>query len=475
MSKRFRACDLDQPYLLPPSLHDWLPENHLARFIAEVSNELDLTAIYREYERKDGRGLCAYHPLLMTRLLLYGYAKGVTSSRSIERATYEDIPFRYLSADQHPDHDTIAHFRRQHLSALEELFLQALRLCQKAGLVKLGNVAIDGTKIMANASRDRSASYKKLTEQEQAWKETISKLLAEAQQTDQQEDERWGKGESPQDLPKELADAQRRLARIQHAKAELEKEAQERLQQAQQDFIPKKVGRPSKDEAAAKPIVDLRQHAKAKGRLRRARRNAKSPTREYNFVDPDSRLMMDTGRNAFAQAYNAQAAVDGHAQVVVAAEITQHTNDRAQLLPMVQAVRVAVGGDPQVITADSGYWDTVSVRDALLAGINVLVTPDSKPKAPDAALPAQVPHTEEARRMRERLASDPDKTLYAKRKTIVEPVFGQIKEARGFRRFRLRGLKRVAAEWKFICATHNLLKLFRYQTNLLNLAEPLSA
>ena len=311
MSKRFRVCDLDQPYLLPPSLQDWLPENHLARFIAEVSNELNLSAIYAEYERKDGRGLCAYHPLLMTRLLLYGYAKFVTSSRSIERATYEDVPFPYLSADQHPDHDTIAHFRRQHLSALEELFFQGLQLCQKAGLVKLGNIALDGTKIMANASRDRSASYKKLTEQAQSSKETFSKLLSEAQQTDQQEDARWGKGESPQDLPKQLADAKRRLARIQCAKAELEKEAQEKLHQAQQEFTPGKVGRPSKEEAAAKPAVDWSQQAKAKARLRRARRNAKNPTRAYNVVDPDSRLMMDTGRDAFGQAYNAQAAVDG--------------------------------------------------------------------------------------------------------------------------------------------------------------------
>jgi transposase len=466
VNKRFRVCDLDQQYLLPPSLQDWLPENHLAKFIADVSDELDLSAIYAAYERKDGRGLSAYHPLLLTRLLLYGYAIGVTSSRRIERATHEDVAFRYLAANQHPDHDTVAHFRREHLDTLAGLFVQALRLCQKAGLVKLGNVAIDGTKMMANASRDRSVPYSKLSEREQYWKETVDKMLAEAQRTDQEEDEKWGKGQTPEALPAELANAKRRLERIRQAKAELEREAQEMLKQAEQNFTPRKVGRPGKDQAPPPEKEDPQQRERAKARLRRARRNAQSPTREYNFVDPDSRLMMDTGRNAFAQAYNAQVAADGQAQVIVAAEITQTTTDRAQLLPMVRAIGEATGSTPQVVTADAGYWDSLSLRDGSLVGIEVLVSPDSKPRLPDAELPVKVPHSEEARRMREQLASETGKALYGQRKIIVEPVFGQIKEARGFRRFRLRGLKRVAAEWKLICTTHNLLKLFRHRTAL---------
>jgi transposase len=469
VTKRFRVCDLDQPYLLPPSLQDWLPENHLARFIAEVTNELDLSAIYAEYERQDGRGLAAYHPLLLTRLLLYGYAKGVTSSRRIEQATHDDVAFRYLAANQHPDHDTLAHFRRQHLEALASLFLQALRLCQKAGLVKLGNVAIDGTKILANASTSRSVPYQKLVEREQYWKEIVGKLLAEAQRTDEQEDQQWSKGQASQALPAELSDAKRRLERIQQAKTELEREAQEMLEQAQQNFTPGKPGRPTKEQAAAKKKEDPQQRQKAKGRLRRARRNAENPTRQYNFVDPDSRVMMDTARDAFAQAYNAQAAADGHAQVIVAAQVSQDTTDRAQLLPMVQAVREATGSEPAAVTADAGYWDTLSLRDPSLQAIDVLVSPDSKPQLPDAVLPPTVPHNEEARKMRERLASETGKALYSRRKAIVEPVFGQIKEARGIRRFRLRGLKRVAAEWKLICATHNLLKLFRFR-----LARPLA-
>lgn len=477
MNKRFRVCDLDQPYLLPPSLHDWLPENHLARFIAEVSNELDLTAIYAAYGRKDGRGLSAYHPLLLTRLLLYGYAKGVTSSRAIERATYEDVPFRYLAGNQHPDHDTIANFRREHLEALAKLFVQALKLCQKAGLVKLGNVAIDGTKIMANASRNRSMPYEKLLARENYWKEIVDELLKKAQQTDQQEDEQSKKGRSSEDLPAELASAQRRLDRIRTAKAELEKEAQEMLAKAQQNFIPKKPGRPGrppKHEAKTTEKKDLQQHQRDKRRLLRARKNAKSPTREYNFVDPDSRLMMDTGRKAFAQAYNAQAAADAHAQIILAAEVTQDTTDRAQLLPMVRAVLETAGSAPQVITADVGYWDTLSLRDPLLNGIDVIVSPDSKPQPPDAILTPQVPHTEEAKRMRARLATEEGKALYAKRKVTIEPVFGQIKETRAFRRFRLRGLQRVSAEWKLICATHNLLKLFRHRMSLLTPGAPVT-
>jgi len=463
VNKRFRVCDLDQPYLLPPSLQDWLPENHLARFIAEVSNELNLSVIYAEYDRKDGRGLAAYHPLLLTRLLLYGYAVGVTSSRRIEKATHEDVAFRYLAANQHPDHDTLAHFRRTHLEALAGLFVQALRLCQKAGLVTLGNVAIDGTKIMANASRDRSASYQKLTEREQYWKETVDKLMADAQRTDQEEDEKWGQGQKPEALPSDLWDAKRRLARLQQAKAELEREAQEMLKEAQQNFTPRKPGRPAKGQDIAAEKTDPQQYEKAKARLRRARKNAESPTREYNFVDPDSRLMMDTGRNAFAQAYNTQVAADSRAQVIVAAEVKQTTTDRAQLVPMVRAILETVGSAPQVVTADAGYWDTVSLRDPLLKGIDMLVTPDSRPRRPDEELPVKVPHGKEAQAMRERLASETGKALYAQRKVIVEPVFGQIKETRGFRRFRMRGLKRVAAEWKLVCATHNLLKLFRHR------------
>ena len=461
MNSRFRDCSLDQPFLLPPSLQDWLPEGHLARFIADVVNELDLSAIYAEYYRKDDRGQQGYHPLLLTRLLLYGYCIGLTSSRRIQKATHDDVAFRYLAADQHPDHDTIANFRQQHLKALAGLFVQALRLCQQAGLVKLGTVAIDGTKILANASTRRSVPYKKICEREPYWQQMVDGLLAEAQRTDEQEDQRYGKGQPADPLPTELAHAQSRLARLRQAKAELEREAKQHLNELEQIAPPRGRGRPKKGTLAEQKAPG---QENAKKQLQRARRNAAAPSRQYNFVDPDSRVMHDNARKCFVQGYNAQIATDSHAQVIVAAELTQQTNDRQQLVPMARAVRDTTGAVPENLLADAGYWDTASLHDPVLEGIEVLVAPDSQPPPPGAPLPANAPNNAEALRMRELLASESGRARYSLRKAVVEPVFGQIKEVRGIRRFRLRGLERASGEWKFICATHNLLKLFRYRS-----------
>jgi transposase len=463
VNKRFRVCDFNQPFLLAPSLQDWLPEGHLARFVAEVSNELDLSAIYVEYERGDGRGLSAYHPLLLTRLLLYGYSIGVTSSRAIEKATYDSVAFRYLAADQHPDHDTIANFRRQHLEALGRLFLQALRLCHKAGLVKLGNVALDGTKILASASTHRSVTHQQLKESEQYWQAVIARLLDEAEKTDQREDRQFGRGQSGDALPEELAHAQSRLARIQQAKAELEKEAQQKLESATEPHVSRKAGRPRKKEQGSPR--DPQERDKQKKRRRRAKRNAAGPTRQYNFVDPDSRVMRDNGRKCFVQGYNAQIAVDTHHHVIVAAEVTQQVTDREQLLPMVDSIRASTQTTPQTVLADAGYWDTASLRDLLRQGIQVLMSPDGQVRS-ETGLAATVPKNEEAMRMRQLLRSPAGRALYLLRQATVEPVFGCIKEARGLRRFRFRGFTRVQWEWKLICATHNLLKLFRHRMAL---------
>jgi transposase len=464
VSKRFRPCALDQLFLLPPSLQDWLPEDHLARFIADVMVELDLGAIYAEYERQDGRGLAAYHPLLMTRLLLYGYCTGVTSSRRIERGTYDDVAFRYLAADQHPDHDTIANFRQQHLKALAGLFVQALRLCQQAGLVKLGNVAIDGTKMMANASTRRSVPYQKLREREERWEKIVADLLAAAQRTDQEEDQRYGPGRPADPLPADLANAQSRLQKIRQAKAELEREAQQQLEELQRLAPPRKRGRPRKDAPSATLAPqDAGQRRNASKQLQRARRSAASPRRQYNFVDPDSRVMRDAARKSFVQAYNAQAAADSHAQVIVAAELTQEVNDKHQLIPMTKAIQQTTGGTPETITADAGYWDTTSLQNPALQGIEVLVAPDSLETEPGEPHPVHAPHTPQAQQMRQVLATDSGQQRYRLRKAVIEPVFGQIKEVRGIRRFRFRGLQRVSCEWQLICATHNLLKLFRHR------------
>ena len=467
MNKRFRVCDLNQPFLLPPSLQDWLPENHLARFVGDVSNELDLSGVYAEYERNDGRGLSAYHPLLLTRLLLYGYSIGMTSSRAIEKATYDSLAFRYLAADQHPDHDTIASFRQQHLEALASLFLQALRLCHAAGLVKLGNVALDGTKMLANASTHRSVTHQQLKEREQHWKGAVARLLAEAEQTDRLEDQQFGAGQKNDPLPVELAHAQSRLRRIQQAKAELEKEAQEKLESLNQEQVWRKPGRPRKEEQSSHLPRDPQERDKEKKRRRRARRNAAGPTRQYNFVDPDSRVMRDNARKCFVQAYNAQIAVDTHQQIIVAAEVTQQVTDREQLLPMVESIRTSTQAVPDVLVADAGYWDTASLRRVEKRGVRVLISPDSEVQAADVPLPLTVPKNEEAMRMRQLLLSPAGKMLYRLRQATVEPIFGYIKEARGLRRFRFRGLTRVQCEWKLICATHNLLKLFRHRTALI--------
>jgi len=457
VSKHFRSCGLDQLLLLPPSLQDWLPEDHLARFIGEVAEELDMTAIYADYERRDGRGLAAYHPLLLTRLLLYGYCTGTTSSRRIEKATHDDIAFRYLAADQHPDHDTIANFRQQHLAALAGLFVQALRLCQKAGFVKLGTVAIDGSKMLANASKHQSLSYPRLNESEQRWKKVVDELLAQAQRTDEEEDQRHGKGQRERMLPPELARAQGRLARIRAAKQELEREAQQQLETVMQKYQPAERGRPRKDEPSPALTPELRQ--KLKTDRRRAKQNVLQPSRQYNFVDPDSRVMRDNGRQCYVQAYNAQLAVDALTQVIVAAELTQQVVDRQQLLPMVQSLQTALQDLPESIVADAGYWNTMNIQDPLLDGVQVLVAPDAQIGAPLAHC---APRNEAAVAMRELLSTEAGRALYAVRKRTVEPVFGQIKEARGIRRFRLRSLVKAAAEWKLICATHNLLKLYRH-------------
>jgi hypothetical protein len=396
---------------------------------------------------------------------LYGYSIGVTSSRAIEKATYDHVAFRYLAADQHPDHDTIASFRQQHLEALAGLFVQALRLCHKAGLVKLGQVALDGTKILANASTHRSVTHQELSEREKYWKSVIVRLLLEAEKTDMREDQQFGRGESGDPLPDELAHAHSRLARIQQAKAELEQEAQQKLEEANEDHVQRKPGRPRKEEQNAQGPRDAQERDKEKKRRRRARRNAAGPTRQYNFVDPDSRVMRDNARKCFVQGYNAQIAVDTHQQVIVAAEVTQQVTDREQLLPMVASIRASTQSAPETVLADAGYWDTASLRELSQQGIRVLMAPDAEVQ-PEAALALTVPKNEDAMRMRELLLSPAGRALYSLRQATVEPVFGCIKEARGLRRFRFRGFSRVQSEWKIICATHNLLKLFRHRSLL---------
>ena len=462
MSKNFRTCDLNQPFLLPPSLQDWLPENHLARFIAELADGLDLSKIYAYYGRRDGRGKAAYHPVMMVRSLLYGYCTGIMSSRRMERASYEDVAFRYLCANQHPDHDTIASFRQQHLPVLADLFTQVLQLCNKAGLVKLGHVAIDGSKQQANASKHKAMSYDRMDEKAAQLKAEVEKLLAQAAETDAAEDGLHGKGKRGDELPAELARRESRLKKIAEAKASLEQEARERAEAQKKAVEEKLEQRRKKEEETGKKIGGRPPQVPDP---EQARPEAKD---QRNFTDPESRIMPDGARKgSFVQAYNVQIAVDSEAQIIVAAEITQQTNDKQQLAPMLDQVVKNMGAKPVAATADTGYFSADQINDARAAGIDLYIATGKQkhgePEPSAVTEPVESPaETESAmEKMKQKLKTEAGKALYKMRKAIVEPVFGQIKAARGIRAFLLRGMEKARAEWKLICATHNLLKLFR--------------
>jgi transposase len=463
--KSFRPDTLDQILLLPPSLQDWLPDGHLAGFIADVVNSLDLGAIYASYE-EDGRGQAAYHPAMMVRLLLYGYCSGTYSSRQMQRETYEDVAFRYLAGDQHPDHSTLAEFRKRHLGALAGLFTQALQLCAKAGLVKLGHVAVDGSKIQGNASKHKAMSYGRMEEAETKLKAEVEELLAQANATDEAEDQKYGKGQRGDELPVELARRESRLAKIAAAKAALEAEAKQAAEE--------------KKAAAEAKIAERRAEEAETGKKASGREpvmpdpgqavpDAKA---QRNFSDPESRIMPDGAhKGSFVQGYNAQIVVDGEAQVIVAAEVTQETNDRHQLALMLEQAEQNAGAKPEAASADHGYWDPKQVQDPRVEGIDLYVATGKhkhgQSPEPAPAAPPPTPHpatAEEAsllEQMKQKLKTEVGRNLYRMRKAIVEPVFGQIKEWRGFRRFSFRGLQKVRAEWKLICLTHNLLKLYR--------------
>jgi len=459
MGKCFRPADVNQALLLPPSLHDWLPEKHLARFLVEVVDALDLGAIYESYEEKDGRGQAAYDPAMMVRVLLYGYCIGSYSSRKIQAETYEDIGFRYLAADEHPDHSTLAEFRKRHLEALAGLFCQALQLGEKAGLVKLGHVAIDGSKMQGNASKHKAMSYERMSEAEKKLQAEVEALLQRAEAVDAAEDEKYGKDQAGDELPAELARRESRLAKIRAAKAELEAEAKQKAEEKQ---------------AAAEAQIRQRQEQEARTGKKVSGREPQVPDPEQavpdpkaqrNFTDPESRIMPDGGhKGSFVQGYNAQIAVDGEAQVIVAAEVTQQSNDKQQLVPMVEQVKQNVGAQPQAVSADAGYWNGKQVGDARVQGIDLHVaTGKQKHGEPNKDEDATESNAEAGllEQMKQKLKTEAGRDLYRMRKAIVEPVFGQIKEWRGFRRFLLRGLQKVRSEWKLICLTHNLLKLFR--------------
>lgn len=455
--RTFKPYTPNQTYLLPPNMSDWLPAGHLALFISDVVDQLDLKLIYASYEEGGDRGQPPYHPAMMMKLLLYAYCTGKPSSRKIEKATWEEITYRVLSADQHPDHDSISEFRKRHLLVLTSLFLQVLKLCQKAGLVKLGHVSLDGTKVKANASKHKAMSYDRMGKAEAQLEKEIEGLLKQAEDADAAEDTKYGKGKNGDELPEELKRRESRLTKIKAAKAALEAEAKEKAEIKVDEVREQLKEREQKEKETGEKI---------KGRLPvipDPKKAVPEDKAQRNFTDPESRIMKDGASKGFEQAYNAQIVVDGESQIIVATSITQETNDKKQLIPMVKQVKGNLGELPKNVSADAGYFSETNVTEADLKAVDLYIPPDrqkhgEKPVAIHGRPPRNL---SVADRMKRKLRTKSGQEIYRFRKAIVEPVFGQIKEERRFRRFSLRGLVKVECEWTLVCLTHNLLKLFR--------------
>jgi len=439
-------------------MRDWLPEDHLANFVSDIVEQLDLSAIFAVYAGRSTRGRAGYHPRMMVKLLIYAYSVGLPSSRKIEKATYEDVAFRVLSGDQHPDHDSIASFRKTHLKALAGLFFQVLQLCQKAGLVKLGHISIDGSKFQANASKHKAMSYGRMSAAERRLESEVKELLKEAERIDAEEDGKYGKGRRGDELPKEMQRRESRLRKIREARAALEAEAKEaaRIKAAE---VKKRLEQRAKKEAETGKKTGGRPPA-----LPDPKQAKPDDKAQRNFTDPDSRIMPDGAhKGSFVQAFNAQIAVDSNAQIIVATSLTQDTNDKQHLVPMAEKIVKNVGRLADITSADAGYFSERAVEHEALAATELLVPPRRKKhdKSSSGEVAKDTADTA-ASRMREKLNSTAGHDLYKMRKAIVEPVFGQIKEVRGLRRFLLRGHEQVSAEFDLFALTHNLLKLFRY-------------
>ena len=443
--KTYRPYTPRQGYLLPPSPQDWLPEGHLAYFIMDVVAQLDLSRIYAYYEREE-RGFPPHHPQMMMALLLYGYCVGVPSSRKIERKTHEDVAFRVIAGDQHPDHTCVSEFRRIHHEVFADVFVQVLKICQEAGLVKLGHVALDGTKMKANASKHKAMSYERMKKQEAELAKKVEELLRAADEADAAEDARYGKDKRGDELPEDLRRAESRIARIRAAKAALEAEAKAQCQ------VEEKKG--DDDDPPAGGATPLPQH-----RIPRDKEGKPTPKAQRNFRDAESRIQK-TG-DGFIQGYNCQAAVDEGHQIIVAQAVTNQPPDVEHLAPMLEQVVANCGKAPAKSTADAGYFSEQNVAKTEELGSDPFIAPgrwkrDEVPPQVRGRPPANMTPKQA---MARKLATRPGAAAYARRKAVVEPVFGQIKQARGLRQFLMRGLAKVRAEWSLITLTHNLLKL----------------
>jgi transposase len=427
MAKTFRTYVPEQNLLLPASLREWLPDDHLSYFVSDVVDQLDLSEIERVYEEEE-RGQPPYHPRMMTKILLYGYCVGVFSSRRIQKRLVEDVAFRVLAAGNQPDFRTISDFRKLHLKALEELFQQMLRLTLETGMMKLGRVALDGSKVKANASKHKAMSYGRMKETEKRLREEVRKLLNQAEAADQEEDSRYGRDRRGDELPEELQRRETRIARIREAKRALEERAREQAKSK------------GKDPEEAQPTKKA----------------------QYNFTDPESRMLK--GPDGFLQGYNTQIAVEPVFQLIVGQRVTQAANDKQQMVPLVEAIEKQSGQKPEGVVADSGYCSDENLKYLAKKKLEGFVATEKQKHGqrnqpcPRGPLPREASRVE---RMQRKLETKAGAAVYATRKFIVEPVFGQIKQARGFRQFLLRGIEKVRAEWALICMTHNILKFHK--------------
>ncbi len=433
MAKGYRTYLPEQDLLLPPSLREWLPENHLVYFVSDVVDQLDLSGMYAVYE-KEKRGQPPYDPRLMTKLLVYGYCTGVFSSRRIQKRMQEDIPFKVLAAGNEPDFRTISDFRKIHIERLQNLFEQILAMALECGAIKLGRVSLDGTKLKANASKHKAMSYGRMKEKQQQLKEEVKQLLEQAEAADKEEDRQYG-DKRGDELPEELQRRETRLAKIKEAKKVVEQRARDKAAEE---------GKSAEEAKLAKP----------------------DDKDQYNFTDPESRIMK--GGDGFVQGYNAQAAVEPELLLIVGQTVTEAANDKKQLIPMVELIEQQSGQRPEAILADNGYCSEENLEllesaeqpERTIEGF--IAT--GKQKHGEHRLPAKrgpLPKgATKVDRMKRKLQSKVGKAVYAARKCVVEPVFGQIKQARGFRQFLLRGKKKVKGEWALVCLTHNVLRLF---------------
>jgi transposase len=445
MSKTYRDWSPNQVYLFPPSPQDWLPEDDLVYFLLDLVATLDLAPIFAHYER-EWRGQPPFHPRMMVALLLYCYATGTRSSRKIMRRCRTDVACRILVGEDIPDFRTISDFRKIHLARLATLFVEVLKLCALAGLVKLGVIALDGTKVKANASRHKAMSYERMQEEEKRLQEEVARLLAEAEATDANEDVVHGVDRSGDELPEELARRQSRLARIQQAKAELEERA--RKEAAEEAARRQAQGKAPATTAPAEVIP--------------------KPKDQINFTDPESRIM-PTPNKGWDQCGNAQALAN-EAQIIVAADVTDQTNDKRQAIPLMDQARenLDAAGVEAAIGAglmDSGYYSESNTAELPGRGIDPYVATERLnhkeqiPPVPRGRIPKDLTAKQ---RMARKLRTKRGRELYAKRKGIIEPIFGQLKHVLGFRQFSLRGLAAMRSEWQLMCAVHNILKLWRH-------------